>query len=430
MIIRLRSRVSTVPLLVVVLGSAAYLTYQIGVQTYVKWLVQRSTKDSLNRAIALEGGNCDAYYRLGLYHVFIMGDLDLPRAQELLRRAVRCQPLRGLYWLTLAAASEASGQRDDALAATEKAAALESHNALMLWQCGNLLLRTGDLGRAFDLFYRVLQGVPGYSQQVFSACWKSTEDGDLILRRALPDTVDLDLAYLTFLSSPENLNLDEAQKVWMRLMSLGQVFASERAFPYLDALLTSSRADEVVKDWDQMVLAGVLPREELHKSDDLIVNGGFEITPANGGLDWRIYPFGGVDVRIDARIRHSGARSLVVHFEGLTNIDLHHVAQIVPVAPNTKYRFSVFMKSRALSTLSGPHFEIFDPKDPQKFHWETPDVLGTTEWSEYPLTIQTGPKTLLLTIRLRRKPAVELDKRIEGTLWADDVQLSPEGPDQ
>jgi hypothetical protein len=322
---------------------------------------------------------------------------------------------------------EAAGHRDEALTATEKAAALDSHNAVMLWQCGNLLLRTGRLERAFDLFYRVLQGEPSYGQQVFSACWKSTQDGDLILRRAVPDTVDLDLAYLTFLSSPENLNLDEAGKVWVRLMGAGKPFDSEKTFPYFDALLNSNRVVEAIEHWDQMVLIGVLPRQELHEPDNLIVNGGFEVKPADGGLDWRIYPFAGVDVHMNNRIRHGGTRSLVVHFEGLTNPDFQHIVQMVPVAPNTTHRFSAFMKSQALSTLSGPHFEIFDPKDRQKFHWETPDVLGTTEWSEYRLTIKTGPKTELLTVRLRRKPAVELDKRIEGTLWVDDVSLLPEG---
>ena len=426
MLIRLRSPRSVVLLLVLALGTAAYLTYQIGRRAYLNWLVQKSTKDSLNRAIALDGGNCDAYYRLGLYHAFIMDDLDLKRGRELLLSAARCQPLQARYWLALATALEAGGQRDEALAATEKAAVLQSRNATILWQCGNLLLRIGSLEAAFHLFYRVLQGAPEYAPQVFNACLKSTRDGDLILRRAVPDTVDLDLAYLTFLSSAENLNVDAAGKVWVRLMNLGRPFASERAFPYFDALLAAGRAGEAVEHWDQMVLIGVLPRGELHRSDDLIVNGGFEVTPANGGLDWRIYPVGGVDVRTSTQVRHSGARSLVLRFEGLTNVDFQQVAQIVPVAPSAKYQFSGFMKSQALSTLSGPHFEIFDPKDPRTLHWETADVLSTTEWSEYRLAIQTGPKTQVLVVRLRRKPAVELDKRIEGTLWVDDVNLSPQ----
>jgi tetratricopeptide (TPR) repeat protein len=415
-------------MLICTIGTAVYLSYQIGIQAYIRWLVQKSTKDSLNRAIALDGDNCNAYYRLGLYHLFTVSDLDINRGQELFRKAVRCQPLQGQYWLSLAAALESGGKREEALTATEKAVALESRNAVMLWQCGNLLLRTSHLERAFDLFYRVLESAPYYAPQVFRACWKSSQDGELILRRAVPDTVDLDLGYLKFLSSTENLNLDEARRVWNRLISLGRPFESQKTFPYFDSLLDSNRVAEAVEGWNEMVLIGVLPQQELLESGNLIVNGGFEVAPANGGLDWRIYPFGGIDVHMSSRILHSGAKSLVVHFEGLTNPDFHHVEQIVPVAPNTKYQFSTYMKSQALSTLSGPHFEIFDPKGPEKFHWETPDILGTTEWSEFPLTIKTGPKTQLLIVRLRRKPAVELDKRIEGTLWVDDVSLFPAGP--
>ena len=104
----------------------------------------------------------------------------------------------------------------------------------------------------------------------------------------------------------------------------------------------------------------------------------------------------------------------------------------MPVKPNTVYYFSAFLKARALSTLSGPHFGICDYWDDRrdertgerKVSWKTAEVLGDTEWTKYQLTIHTGPKTDLLVVSLRRQPALELDKRIQGTMWVDDVRLS------
>jgi len=424
MVIRLSSPLRKLPALFLTILAAAYLAYHIGLRAYVNWCIQQPAKEHLQRAIALDPGNCAAYFQLGAYYTFILQDLDLSHGEALLRQATRCQPLEGSYWLVLASALEANGRPQEATAAAQKGAALQPHNTLLLWRSGNLFLRTGQQEKAFEQFYRVLQGSPDFAQQVFTACWNSTDDGDLILRKAIPDTLDLDLAYLRYLASPENLRLDEAQKAWNRLLGLGQGFPPEKTWDFFDALLNSGRAEQATRDWDQMVVAGCLPHEEMHATDDLVVNGGFEADPAGGGLDWRIVPVPGAVVETDNQTRHSGSKSLVVHFEGLTNLNFAHVAQVVPVKPQTEYRFSASVKSRALTTLSGPYFEIFDPGDPVNFHWESKPVLGTIEWSEQSLSLRTGPQTQLLIIRLRRKPAVELDKRIQGSLWIDDVHLS------
>jgi len=486
MTLSLRSSGAKLMVTVFAFGACAYVTYRIGAQAYVGWCIKQSTKTSLDRALALDPGNCGAEYRLGLHYSFVLTDLDLKRGQELLRTAVRCQPLDSQYWLALAATLEASGDLPEAKAAAQKVSALESHNSVLLWRSGNLLLRMGQLPEAFDLFHRVLEGAPEYLPLVFSTCWKSTDDGDLILHRAVPDTVDSDLAYLDFLSLAQNLDLnalqtawgrstgseqeeptgknfdqvsalirskgtpeeihawdksvkaalqprlDEAEKVWDRLLALGEEFDPKKSFNFFQSLLEADRPQEAVKAWDKLVARGILPRREQHLSNDLIVNGGFEAEPINGGLDWRIDPVGGVLVTNDRENRVEGGRSLSVHFEGLRNLDFKHVSQFVPVKPNTVYYFSAFLKSRALSTLSGPHFEIYDYWDDRrdertgerKVSWKTPEVLGDTEWTKYQLTIHTGPKTGLLVVSLRRQPALELDKRIQGTMWVDDVRLS------
>jgi tetratricopeptide (TPR) repeat protein len=404
---------------------AAFLAVNIVRQAYVRWSLQQPSKDLLRKAISLDSGECSAYHRLGLYYVSVPEELDLTQGEELLRRALRCQPLNASYWLALAYALQTSGRTDESASAAEKAAGLDAHNSTVLWRGGNLLLLAGKNEEAFDMFHRVLEGAPQFAPQVFTTCWKASSDGEQILRRVVPDTVNLNVSYLQFLS--KSSKLEEARKVWDRLVNLGQVFPTESCFPYLDALLNSDRAEEVIKDWNQLVLAGVLPRGDLYQAEGPVVNGGFELQPVNGGLDWRISTVAGAPVQIDSQTRHSGTRSLLVQFEGLSNLDFHHVGQIVPVRPETDYRFSAFVKSRELTTQSGPYFEIFDLKEPRKSHWETLPVLGTTDWAEISVSFRTGPHTQLVAIRLRRKPALELDKRIEGALWVDDVQLAIQG---
>ncbi len=425
MVILLTTRFRRV--IALVLGGllAAFLSVNIVRQAYVQWCLQQPDKDLLGKVISLDSDECSAYHRLGLYYVSLPEEMDLTRGEELLRRALRCQPLNADYWLALAYALQTSGRTDESASAAEKAAALEAHNSMVLWRGGNLLLLAGKNEEAFDMFHRVLEGAPQFAPQVFSTCWKASSDGEQILRRVVPDTVNLNVSYLQFLSW--SLKLEEARKVWDRLISLGQVFPAESCFAYLDALINSGQTEEVSKAWNQLVLAGILPRGELYRADGPVVNGGFELQPVKGGLDWRISPVAGAPMQIDSQTRHSGTQSLLIQFEGLSNLDFHHVGQIVPVRPETDYRFSAFVKSRALSTQSGPYFEIFDLKEPKKSHWETLPVLGTTDWAEISVTFRTGPHTQLVVIRLRRKPALELDKRIEGALWVDDVQLAIQG---
>ena len=404
-------------------GLASLVAAHIVRRAHAQWCLHHLNRDSLEKAISLDPEECEGYFTLAVYNSLSTDYVDPRRQEELFRQALRCQPLKSKYWLGLASFLQYTGGSEAAAVAAQRAAALGPYNSLTLWRSGNFMLMAGKTDEAFDMFRRSLLGAPGYASQVFRICWRSTDDGEKILRQAVPDTVEMNLAYLSFLTSPDALRLDEARKVWDRLLGIRQVFPVESTFGYFDALLHAGRTSEAANAWERLVQVGVLPKEESRSADNVMVNGRFEVEPVNGGLDWRISPVAGVAIETDREVHHGGAASLAVYFEGLGNLDFQHVAQVDVVNPNTDYDFRAFMKSRGLSTQAGPHFEIFDPQDVQKYQWETPDVLGTTEWSEYSLKIHTGPQTRLLTVRLRRKPAVELNKRIEGALWVDDVQL-------
>jgi tetratricopeptide (TPR) repeat protein len=514
MAIQLQSRIFRLAVLLMAVGVTAVLAAQITKTAYVRWCIAQATKDSLQKAIHLDPGACQAYNQLAIHYTFSLEDLDQKLGEDYSRRATECQPLEASYWITLAMALQAGGKTEESSAAAEKAASLEEHNSWILWRTANLQLVNGKTGEALSMFHRVLDGAPEFAKPTFASCWKATNDGELILQKVVPDTSDMNLAYLSFLSDPNNLDafalrrywnslvdfgqdvplqatfweldrlirtktmeptladtarallqtpsekrraeeerlkraekiidqwdqfvaaallprLDVGRHVWERVLKSSKAIQAEDiqlAFTYFDALLRVGRSDEAMNDWDQLANQGALPAEESHAPGNLIVNGGFEIVPVNGGFDWRTSRVGGVYTEFDGRTHHGGARSLAVHFEGLNNLDFHHIAQVVPVKPNTPYVFSAFLKSRSLSGDAGPHVEIFDIRDPKNFSWETSDVTGTMEWTRYDLEFQTGPKTRTLVVRLRRKPGVGLNKRIEGTFWVDDMQLSAGPP--
>ncbi len=423
MVLPLRNRTVRVGTQLAALSIFGLLLLHVSLRAYITWCVREHSPNSLRRAIQLDPDNCEAYSELGILEFYLqaLDPSEMARAETYVRRAVKCEPLNGDRWRDLANILEASGKVEEAISAMETAHSLAPRNALFQWDAANILLRHGKLKQAFGYFRQALSGYPDYATITFGTLWKATDDGDAILEDAIPNTVDMDLSYLVYLSS--NSKYDESKKVWERLLGHGQPFPVEKCFPYFDALINADRNQQASEAWEQLALSGLLPRNELASRANLINNGGFEEEPANGGLDWRIYPAGGAVATMDRQIRHSGAQSLSIHFEGLSNINFQHILQFVPVAARSEYRFSAYMKSRVLTTSSGVRFEISDHREPRKLHWETEDLLGTSEWREFTSDVQTGPDTKFLAVVLRRRPGLGPGSRIEGTVWVDDVSL-------
>jgi hypothetical protein len=88
-------------------------------------------------------------------------------------------------------------------------------------------------------------------------------------------------------------------------------------------------------------------------------DGGFESSVTGGGFSWLLPEgFRGVQVGIDTQLKHSGNRSLRLIFEGKSNINFAGVCHYVPVQPSTAYRFSAWVKTRALTTDQGIRFQL------------------------------------------------------------------------
>jgi len=423
MVIPLRTPSTKVLAVSAALSLATWLSFRVVISAYVEGLINDRRPASLREAVRLSPDTCKAYEYLALNASFGMEGVSPDQGLDWISKAIKCQPLEARYWVILATDLGLQGKEGEAVAAARKALSLDPRDALLEWEVGNILLRAGLQKEAFQDFSHVLTGDPNLSPSVFSVCWRASGDGDVILQDAIPNASEVNLAYLDFLTSGENLRLPAAQKVWARLVGLREPFPAERSWHYLDALIAAGKNAEAILAWNEMVGLGILPHAEAWSPDDLVVNGGFEAPLVNEGLDWRISSASGVDVGIDNLVSHEGQNSLVISFEGLSNVRFGEVGELVLAEPDTPYLFSAYMKSRALTTDCGPYIEITDPKDPGKYTWKTSNMLGTNEWTHCIVELKTGPDTHSLSIRVRRDPTVQRDNLIEGTLWIDDVHL-------
>jgi len=127
---------------------------------------------------------------------------------------------------------------------------------------------------------------------------------------------------------------------------------------------------------------------------------------------------------MDSREPLEGARAVRIEFDGTRNVDYGNLLQYVLVRPNTPYRFSGHMRTDAITTDSGPRFQVFNAYEPGKEFAATENVVGTSEWREQKVEFKTAGDTRLLVVRIARPTSRKLDNKIAGTVWIDDVRLT------
>jgi hypothetical protein len=180
---------------------------------------------------------------------------------------------------------------------------------------------------------------------------------------------------------------------------------------------------EAGRVWNEILtLAG---RASLKPPGELLTNRDFEAEIPNTGLGWRLDKGAGYQVALDAFIFQNGTRSLRVSFDGTTNADFAAVWQAVPVEPNRRYRFEGHLRTDSITTDNGLFFAVSSLGAPasEAFSHSTANRVETLGWVREQLEFQTGPRTSVVLLQLRRLPSAKLNNRIQGKVWIDNLSL-------
>ena len=423
--IRFDNRAGRWLFLFAILLASATLAFLGGKNALADFYGESSRADDWSRAARLEPGNADAWYRLARYRELDFEHADLPLAISLYRRALDVDPRSAFYWTDLANAYETAGDPANAREAFLMAKSVHPVSAQVAWRYGNFLLRQEQLAEAFAEIRRAVTTDPKLAALAISRCWRSSRDTERVLGQAMPATIHAYQASLDFFVADHEP--DAALLVWKRMLALRSSFPLRHAFPFLDELIQRGRVEEARVVWGQALGIAGLPGQGYSSQPSLVWDGGFESELTSGGFGWRYQDLPGATVEFDTETRHSGARSLRVTFDGSANLDFRHLMQLVPVEPNTRYRFTAFLRTKELSTNSGIHFMVY-PRNPQSVALFTPNLVGTQPWTLAETEFITSPETHLVEVVLRRIPSQKLDNKIQGTVWVDDVSLRAVAP--
>ncbi len=261
---------------------------------------------------------------------------------------------------------------------------------------------------------------PQLRKQAIQLSWRVKPDADVLLQY-VPHTVDALSAFLNVLY--EQQNLPEAAKVWQTLVSLHQPLNPGYVQNYMSALLAYDhrQIEQAQRVWSDYLKTDPEAAQYV-SADNLVVNGGFEHDVLGWGFDWQYYKRSHVNVAQESAVFHSGSRSLSVSFDG-SDIQDFGIFQYVPVKPNTRYVLRAFVRADNIVGSSGPRLSVVDPYGSGHRFYTSDDILGSTLWSQRSAAFTTGPDTHMVAIMLLRDAPYD---PIKGSLWLDDVSITPE----
>lgn len=388
-------------------------------------LAQTATIKNLQEAIRRVPSNAEYHHVLAQVLEGSMEETDWKRAVAEYESATKLNPHNAFYWLTLARAYEVAERIDEARHAVERASQADPSQPLVAWQVANFQVRHGNWEEALRQFRVVLSGSrtdPQLGQAVFDLAWRGTQNNRMILNLVIPSNSPVAFGYMNFLL--EKGRLDEALEAWHHIALDRLGIRASVVFPLFDALIKAHRVDEAEQLWKQVVTQ-LQFADVSFNNRNLIVDGSFESDILNGGFDWRFTPEEHVELQFDSIASHGGTRSLSIAFDGQENIDYNHLFQLVPVQPDTHYRFRGWMRAEQITTDSGPHFEITDLYAPSTAALLVAGepVIGSSNWQEISLEFRTGAETRVVRIALVRPASHKIDNKIQGRLWIDDLSL-------
>ncbi|HET9399516.1 MAG TPA: tetratricopeptide repeat protein [Candidatus Acidoferrales bacterium] len=378
------------------------------------------TESGWTRATQIEPGYGEYWYNLAVFHRTDFEHANPALAISELKRATADDPRSADYWAELGDTYEAEGDLPAARDAYQRALENYPDSGDVHWRYGNFLLRQGQAAEAYAQLRQALVSDPKVTELAISRIWRATGDAKALLETVLPNTdLALQLALKFFCDATEP---DAAMLAWQRIVGAGRTQPLKISFPLIDLLASRGRSDDARTVWTQALqLSGTAATSS---DASLIYNGGFEEEPSNGGLDWREDTIRGCEVALDSSIFHSGRRSLRINFDGTQNLDYRGVGQRIPVKPVTRYEFSGWLKTAAISTDSGVRFAI-EPDSRTMPAITLENLTGDHDWTNEHIEFTTNADTHFLILVVRRFPSRKFENEISGAAWVDDVSLVP-----
>ena len=375
------------------------------------------SRENLLKAIALTPSNPDPYYKMGILNQWDFGHIDLKESLKYLTKAIARNPLEQQYHLNVGKVLQRTGEEAASQEALEKAIRTFPSGYQGRWIAGNLLLQQGAVEKAISHFTCILRNYPNQSPMVYDVLLKVIRNPDIVLEKIVPGEAICLNHYLLYLY--DTGDKESAKKAWSKRVSLQVPASRPETVRHVEFLIAQGELNEASRVWKTRL------REEgltAAPEGDLVTNGGFERKEIlGGGFDWKVVKVAGAETDFDRSVAFRGKNSLRIRFDGKENVDFRHVFQFVSLKPDRDYVLTAHMKTKGITTLSGPKMEIRGVGTVPLVASEA--MTGDNGWREVVVPFRNPPRSQGVLVMVRREKSDKFDRLISGTLWIDEVQI-------
>jgi hypothetical protein len=380
---------------------------------------------AVGKGLALDSDNPELHYRLSQLYGDSLELSNLTEGVRQARRAVALNPHKFDYWLNLASTCESIRDNACAARAVHQVLVLCPMTPRIWWVAGNYYLRTNQPEAALLCFQRLLELSPDYLAPTLDLTLRAYGDPKMIFEKVVGGGIDvgLALAFADFMSA--NNEFDAAREAWSQVAGRGATFPFVAVRPYLEHLLSHGRYQEAQAVWLYLEQRGVIAKPVDSGSGNMVFNGGFEQPPLEAGFDWRSAPSPYVSVDFADPSAYKGAHCLRVDFPVSQNDEFELVYQILPVDPGQTYVLAAYVRSRDITSDSGPRLRVVDADCSECLNVSTESTTGTTAWHSVNVDFIAGNQTRAVRVSAWRPRSRAFPMDISGSFWLDDVSLRP-----
>ena len=383
------------------------------------------TRAGYERAVHVEPANPRNWYLLGRSYLYDFEQPDTPRAIQALRKSIALDPYSAEALLDLAIAYDSEGDTAQAREAYITAQRVYPLSADVSWSYGNFLLRLGEQDAALREIRKTVELDPKRSAEAFSRALLAQPDANVLLDKAMPPTTAVYLPILHTLSAAGDL--DNAQHVWDRLVSLHEKVQLRDLVVFFNELIRQRKPEEATRMWPQAVSMMQDPPPP-DPPGSLLWDGGFESGYAGGGFAWRFVPAtSNVQISLDRSEKHSGEQSLRILFNGHENMNFEDGCHNITPQAGQRYLLTAWVKTQSLTSSEGVRLQIFVFTPTKNESVTTEEVHGTQSWKQIQIEWTAPQGAVFGTVCMKRRMSDQPESDIQGAAWMDDIALVPVG---
>lgn len=398
-------------------------------------------------AIAMCAWAIRATANLGLSSLYARYAL-VHRSLDAAQAAIDLTPYDAQAHLTAATVTSLAGSPRETISAVEKAVALRPADYSLWVALGLTRDQLGDTSGALAAFDQAVQRAPFYSQPHW-------QRGNVLLRAGQYDAAFQDLNYAAR-SNPELIPrmIDLAWGLTNRdaalTESLARIQSPRMRIAFARLLASEGKPQEAIAQWKAAGVVGddiqrelirqLLAKQayrEAHtiwataKGSDLteaalLVDGGFEgpLILGEEGYGWRVSGNSeGASLTLDATDRNSGAKSILINFQGESATSLALLSQLALVEPSGRYRLNFAARTHEIVSGGPPIVAVTDASDGQRLGQSTPLNKGTAAWQVFSFEFTVPAATNAVFVSVQRESCTTSPCPIFGLLALDSFSL-------